>query len=158
MHLGGKCKISWSNDDLERFLMFLKVRTLWTPHESIRSQGAMAGRVTQYYVENTQKWFLKYKKTPNGSFNMMLIIWNYTNPNQWPLHTFFNSLKAFKYICKSCTNKHLGWKNFQPFSTQYECNCMPYQVLFLPKNYIRAILMVIHEERNKHIGKILTQK
>ena len=39
MYFGRKCKISWSNDDLERFLMFLKVR------ESIRCQGAMADRV-----------------------------------------------------------------------------------------------------------------
>ena len=37
MHLGGKCKISWSNDELERFFV--------PPHESIRFQGAMADRV-----------------------------------------------------------------------------------------------------------------
>ena len=30
MYLGGKYKVSWSNDDLERFLMFLKVRALGT--------------------------------------------------------------------------------------------------------------------------------
>ena len=43
MHLGGKCKVSWSNDDLERFL---KVRAICAPpHESIRSQGAMTDRV-----------------------------------------------------------------------------------------------------------------
>ena len=52
----------------------------------------------------------------------------------------------------------LGGKMSSTFSTQYECNCMPYQVLFLPKNYIRAILMVIHDERNELIGKILTQR
>ena len=42
MYLGGKCKISWSNDDLEKFL---KIWALCAPHESIRSQGAMADRV-----------------------------------------------------------------------------------------------------------------
>ena len=52
----------------------------------------------------------------------------------------------------------LGGKLSRTFSTQYECNCMPYQVLFLPKNCIRGILMVIHDERNKYIGKILTKK
>ena len=40
--LGGKYKISWSNDALESFL---QIRALCAPHESITSQGAMADRV-----------------------------------------------------------------------------------------------------------------
>ena len=43
MYLGGKCKISWSNDDLEMFLKSGHFEP--PPHESIRSQGAMADRV-----------------------------------------------------------------------------------------------------------------
>ena len=42
MHLGGKYKISLSNDALESFL---QIRALCAPHESITSQGAMAERV-----------------------------------------------------------------------------------------------------------------
>ena len=42
MHLGGKYKISWSNDALESFL---QIWALCAPHESIMSQGAMADRV-----------------------------------------------------------------------------------------------------------------
>ena len=41
MHSGGKNKISWSNDDLERFL---KVRAHFAPHESVRSHVAMTVR------------------------------------------------------------------------------------------------------------------
>ena len=44
MHFGSKCKISWSNDDLER----CKVP------ESIRSQGAMADRVKLSHFSRPQ--------------------------------------------------------------------------------------------------------
>ena len=40
MHLGGKCKISWSNDDFQKSGYFVP-----PTHESIRSQGTMADRV-----------------------------------------------------------------------------------------------------------------
>ena len=54
MHLGGKCKISWSNDDLERFL---KVRALLSDPRgpwqiglnkslTIRKQGVINSRNT----------------------------------------------------------------------------------------------------------------
>ena len=43
MHLGGKCQILWSNDDLERFLK--SGHFVPSSHESIRSQAAMADKV-----------------------------------------------------------------------------------------------------------------
>ena len=43
MYLGGKCKISWSNDDLERFYKSGHFEP--PPRESITSQGAGVDRV-----------------------------------------------------------------------------------------------------------------
>ena len=45
MHLGGKYKISWSDDALESFY---KSWHFVPAHESITSQGAMADRVKRY--------------------------------------------------------------------------------------------------------------
>ena len=62
MHLGGKYKMSWSNDDLVRFL------TVWAlcgpPHESIRSQGAIADRVNLHLTETIISIMLSEQACP----------------------------------------------------------------------------------------------
>ena len=65
MHVVGKCKISWSNDDLERFY---KSGHFEPPRESITSQGAGADRV---------KYPLKVTRFSHLLFHILLLtlIW-----------------------------------------------------------------------------------